>query len=86
MESRRRPRSTSQSIIPLLTGASGREERPVIPRPIVTVHRDSEGSVRASVFPSAHPNHCPVSGHSEGLNAARKGKEIPNQVMRLPRR
>ncbi|XP_045425706.1 ubiquitin carboxyl-terminal hydrolase 43 isoform X1 [Lemur catta] len=92
LESRRRPRSTSQSIVPLLTGAAG-EEKSASPRSNVTVSAKGEEGGRASErglaevpCPSGHPNHCLGPGSSDGLNAARKLKENAGQDIRLPRK
>ncbi|KAM6164450.1 ubiquitin carboxyl-terminal hydrolase 43 isoform 2-T2 [Rhynchocyon petersi] len=93
LESRRRPRSTSRSIVPLLTRASGEEDRPAAPSPNATVYGDGEDSGRAiggaltgALRPSEHPNHCAVPALSVALNTARKCKESPSQDIRLPRK
>ncbi|KAL2765833.1 ubiquitin carboxyl-terminal hydrolase 43 isoform 2, partial [Daubentonia madagascariensis] len=93
LESRRRPRSTSQSIVPLLTGAAGEEEKSASPRSNVIVSAKGEDSGRASERalaegprPSGHPNHCLGPGSSDGLNTARKLKENANQDIRLPKK
>ncbi|XP_047689751.1 ubiquitin carboxyl-terminal hydrolase 43 isoform X1 [Prionailurus viverrinus] len=83
LESRRRPRSTSQSIVPLLTGAAcedgksaeGEDGRPA-----------SETVVARAPCPSGHPSPCAAPGTSDGLNTARKAKENASQDIRLPRR
>lgn len=83
LESRRRPRSTSQSIVPLLTGAAcedvksaeGEDRRPA-----------SETVLARAPCPSGHPSPCAAPGTSDGLNTARKAKENASQDIRLPRR
>ncbi|XP_053067845.1 ubiquitin carboxyl-terminal hydrolase 43 isoform X5 [Acinonyx jubatus] len=83
LESRRRPRSTSQSIVPLLTGAAcedvksaeGEDGRPA-----------SETVLARAPCPSGHPSPCAAPGTSDGLNTARKAKENASQDIRLPRR
>uniref|UniRef100_A0A8C9KMN5 ubiquitinyl hydrolase 1 n=1 Tax=Panthera tigris altaica TaxID=74533 RepID=A0A8C9KMN5_PANTA len=83
LESRRRPRSTSQSIVPLLTGAAcedgksaeGEEGRPA-----------SETVLARAPCPSGHPSPCAAPGTSDGLSTARKAKENASQDIRLPRR
>ncbi|XP_048653891.1 ubiquitin carboxyl-terminal hydrolase 43 [Marmota marmota marmota] len=93
LESRRRPRSTSQSIVPLLTGAAGGEEKSASPRSNVTLSAKGEDSGRASgrglaeaPCPSGHPNHHPAPGFSDGLNTARTLKENASQDIRLPKK
>ncbi|XP_059524604.1 ubiquitin carboxyl-terminal hydrolase 43 isoform X2 [Myotis daubentonii] len=76
LESRRRPRSTSQSIVPLLTGAAGGAETSAGPRSSATPSAKGEGSEqRASErgpagvsCPEGHLSH----GASDGLNTAGK--------------
>ncbi|KAM4823501.1 ubiquitin carboxyl-terminal hydrolase 43 isoform X2 [Urocitellus parryii] len=93
LESRRRPRSTSQSIVPLLTGAAGGEEKSASPRSNVTLSAKGEDSGRANgrglaeaPCPSGHPNHHPAPGFSDGLNTARTPKENASQDIRLPKK
>ncbi|XP_027802743.2 ubiquitin carboxyl-terminal hydrolase 43 isoform X1 [Marmota flaviventris] len=93
LESRRRPRSTSQSIVPLLTGAAGGEEKSASPRSNVTLSAKGEDSGPASgrglaeaPCPSGHPNHHPAPGFSDGLNTARTLKENASQDIRLPKK
>ncbi|XP_034845715.1 ubiquitin carboxyl-terminal hydrolase 43 isoform X2 [Mirounga leonina] len=87
LESRRRPRSTSQSIVPLLTGTAGED-----------VESDATGSAKGEgggqateralarvPCPSGHPSHCAAPGVPDGLNAARKAKEHASQEIRLPK-
>ncbi|XP_012661413.1 ubiquitin carboxyl-terminal hydrolase 43 isoform X2 [Otolemur garnettii] len=93
LESRRRPRSTSQSIVPLLTGAAGEAEKSASPRLGVACSAKgedsgqvSEGGLAAAPCPSGHPNYCLGLGSSDGLNTARKLKENASQDIRLPRK
>nr|XP_003416834.1 ubiquitin carboxyl-terminal hydrolase 43 [Loxodonta africana] len=93
LESRRRPRSTSRSIVPLLTRATGRKERSPTPRSNSTLSTHEEDSGQASggaqvgvSHLSAHANHCPVPGNSDALNAARKLQENISQDIRLPKK
>ncbi|XP_008588950.1 PREDICTED: ubiquitin carboxyl-terminal hydrolase 43 [Galeopterus variegatus] len=93
LESRRRPRSTSQSIVQLLTGAAGGDEKSMLLRSNVTLSAKSEDSGQASErgpaglpCPSIHPNHCSAPGNSNGLHTARKLKENASQDIRLPRK
>ncbi|XP_054427225.1 ubiquitin carboxyl-terminal hydrolase 43 [Pteronotus mesoamericanus] len=92
LESRRRPRSTSQSIVPLLTGAAGGDEKSVVPRSSATVSAEGKDSERASErvlagapCPSGHLSRCVVPGTSDGPNTARKLKEHAGQDTSLPR-
>ncbi|XP_036125605.1 ubiquitin carboxyl-terminal hydrolase 43 [Molossus molossus] len=92
LESRRRPRSTSQSIVPLLTGAAGEGERSAMPRPGATLSAEGEGSERAGQrVPAAAPcpsgplGHCAAPGTSDGLSTAGKLKEPAGPDVRLPR-
>ncbi|MXQ89405.1 hypothetical protein E5288_WYG000764 [Bos mutus] len=87
LESRRRPRSTSQSIVQLLTGPAGGHQKSH-----ATLSAESEDSRRTSdtvlataPCPSGHPGHCVVPGNPDGLNAARKLKENSSQDIRLPK-
>ena len=81
LESRRRPRSTSQSIVPLLTGTAGGDEKAD-----ATLSAKGEDSGRAgdrvlaeAPCPSGHP------GNSDGPNAARELKENASQDITLPK-
>lgn len=92
LESRRRPRSTSRSIVPLLTGAAGSNEKSVGPRSHGTLSAENEDSGRASEsglaeapHPPAPPSHCAVSGISDNLSTAGKRNENARQDIRLPR-
>lgn len=93
LESTRRPRSTSQSIVPLLTGVAGGDERSAVPRlsaPQTPKDRGSGGTsesrLTAASQPSGHPGHCVVSGDSDSLNlTARKLKEHSSPDIRLPK-
>ncbi|XP_067570568.1 ubiquitin carboxyl-terminal hydrolase 43 isoform X1 [Pseudorca crassidens] len=87
LESRRRPRSTSQSIVPLLTGTAGGDEKSD-----ATLSAKGEDSGRAGdrvlaegPCPSGHPGRCTVPGNSDGPNAASNLKENASQDIRLPR-
>ncbi|KAM9208768.1 ubiquitin carboxyl-terminal hydrolase 43 [Dugong dugon] len=93
LESRRRPRPTSRSIVPLLTGAADGEERSAGPRSNSALSAQDEDNGRASggalagvPHPSAHPNHCPVPGNSDGLSATRKLQENISPDIRLPKK
>lgn len=92
LESRRRPRSTSQSIVPLLTGTAGGDEKSVVLRSNATLSAQSEDSGRTNEkvlagvpCPADHPSQCAVPGISDGLNSARKLKENARQDIRLPK-
>ncbi|KAM8819480.1 ubiquitin carboxyl-terminal hydrolase 43 isoform 2-T2 [Rhynchonycteris naso] len=92
LESRRRPRLTSQSIVPLLMGAAGRDEKFAVPRSNATPSAKGEESKRAheSVLagvpcPSGHRRHGAVSAASDGLNTARTPREHARQDIRLPK-
>ncbi|KAM5214989.1 ubiquitin carboxyl-terminal hydrolase 43 isoform 2-T2 [Hipposideros larvatus] len=92
LESRRRPRSTSQCIVPLLTGAAGRDKKSVVTRSNATFSAKREESGQASErvlaevsCPSGHPNHSAGTGIAGGLNTARKPKDNARQDIRLPR-
>ncbi|XP_075415686.1 ubiquitin carboxyl-terminal hydrolase 43 [Tenrec ecaudatus] len=90
LESKRRPRSTSRSIVPLLTRAAAGQGRPAAPSANVAPDAHGEDRERAGGGAQAqatvpHPNHCPPPGNSDGLNAARKVREGANQEIRLPR-
>ncbi|XP_017386930.1 ubiquitin carboxyl-terminal hydrolase 43 isoform X1 [Cebus imitator] len=93
LESRRRPRSTSQSIVSLLTGTAVEDERSASPRSNVALPAKSEDGGRAVergpggvACPSAQPNHCLAPGNLDGPNTARKPKENAVQDIRLPRK
>ncbi|XP_045149244.1 ubiquitin carboxyl-terminal hydrolase 43 [Echinops telfairi] len=88
LESKRRPRPTSRSIVPLLTGAVGGQGRPAAPHANLALGAHGDDRVRAGGGAQAtvpQPNHCPPPGNSDGLNAARKVREGANQEIRLPR-
>lgn len=92
LESRRRPRSTSRSIVPLLTGAAGGDEKSVGPRSHDTLSTKNEDSGRASEsglaeapLPPRPSSHCAVPGISDNLSTARKQNENARQDIRLPR-
>nr|XP_035155914.2 ubiquitin carboxyl-terminal hydrolase 43 isoform X1 [Callithrix jacchus] len=93
LESRRRPRSTSQSIVSLLTGTTGEDERLASPRSNIVLPAKSEDGGRTVergpggvACPLAQPNHCLAPGNSDGPNIARKPKENAVQDIRLPRK
>ncbi|XP_053425164.1 ubiquitin carboxyl-terminal hydrolase 43 isoform X2 [Nycticebus coucang] len=93
LESRRRPRSTSQCIVPLLTGAAGEAEKSASPSLGIPCSAQGEDSGQASErglatapCPSGHPNYCLGPGSSDSLNTARKLKENASQDIRLPRK
>lgn len=94
LESRRRPRSTSQSIVPLLTRAAGGDEKSASPRPDGTLPTKSEDSGRnisqgAAGVPlsSCHLNHHPALGSlDDGLNTARTRTGNANQDIKLPKK
>lgn len=88
LESRRRPRSTSQSIVPLLTGAAGGDEKSASPRPNGTASAKAEDGGGASEralstvpCPQSYPCPGPVPG-----NPARKLKDHVSQDIRLPKK
>uniref|UniRef100_A0A8C5KZP7 ubiquitinyl hydrolase 1 n=1 Tax=Jaculus jaculus TaxID=51337 RepID=A0A8C5KZP7_JACJA len=93
LESRRRPRSTSQSIVPLLTGAAGGDEKSASPRSDVTLPATGEDSGQVSrqgpagmSCPSGHPNNHLAPGSLDGLNIARPRTGNSSQDIRLPKR
>ncbi|XP_063485513.1 ubiquitin carboxyl-terminal hydrolase 43 isoform X2 [Symphalangus syndactylus] len=93
LESRRRPRSTSQSIVSLLTGTAGEDEKSASPRSNVALPANSEDSGRAIErgpagvpCPLAQSNHCLAPGNSDGPNTARNLKENAGQDIKLPRK
>lgn len=90
LESRRRPRSTSQSIVPLLTGAAGGDEKLAVPRSNATPSANSEGSEqqvsqRVLAGVSCHLSHGAVPGASDGLNAVGKLEGRAGREIRLPK-
>lgn len=87
LESRRRPRSTSQSIVPLLTAAAGGDEKSSATLSAASVDGGPAGDrvLAGAPCPSGHPSHCAVPVNSDGPNAARKLKESASQDIRLPR-
>lgn len=93
LESRRRPRSTSQSIVPLLTGAAGGDGKSAGPRSSATPSAKGEGSEqRASErgpagvsCPEGHLSHGAVPGASDGLNTAGKLEGHAGHDIGLPR-
>ncbi|KAG8507115.1 Ubiquitin carboxyl-terminal hydrolase 43 [Galemys pyrenaicus] len=91
LESRRRPRSTSQSIVPLLTGAAGGDKSAALrSSPTCPAKGEDNGQAGESKparmpCPSGYSNHCVVPGSSDGLNTMRKLKESTSQDIRLPR-
>ncbi|XP_055450364.1 ubiquitin carboxyl-terminal hydrolase 43 [Psammomys obesus] len=95
LESRRRPRSTSQSIVPLLTRAAGGDETAATPRLDVILPARSEVSGRAIgqgttgvPLSSSHLNHRPALGSSDddGLSTARTRTGNASQDIRLPKK
>ncbi|XP_016077893.1 PREDICTED: ubiquitin carboxyl-terminal hydrolase 43 [Miniopterus natalensis] len=92
LESRRRPRSTSQSIVPLLTGAAGGDDKSAEPRSNATVSAKGEDSERAgerapagASCPAGRLSHCAVAATSDGLNPAGTLREPAGQASRLPK-
>lgn len=94
LESRRRPRSTSQSIVPLLTRAAGGDETSASPRSDVTLPAKSEDSGRAigqgttgAPLSSCHLNHHQALGSlDDGLHTARTRTGNASQDIRLPKK
>ncbi|XP_013377608.1 PREDICTED: ubiquitin carboxyl-terminal hydrolase 43 isoform X2 [Chinchilla lanigera] len=92
LESRRRPRrSTSQSIVPLLTGTAGGEQKSASPRSNGTLSGEDSGQANGRgparvPCPSGYPNHHPATGYSEALNTTRTRKENASQDIRLPKK
>ncbi|XP_054565664.1 ubiquitin carboxyl-terminal hydrolase 43 isoform X1 [Eptesicus fuscus] len=90
LESRRRPRSTSRSIVPLLTGAAGGDEKSAVPRSNATPSAKGEGSEqRASERVPAGVS-CPegrpgASDGLDGLNTAGKLEGRAGHDIRLPK-
>lgn len=92
LESRRRPRSTSRSIVPLLMGAAGGDEEAAVPRSNTTVSAKGEDREQANKralagapCPLGRLSHHAVLGTSDGLHTARKPKEHASQDARLPK-
>ncbi|XP_029785029.1 ubiquitin carboxyl-terminal hydrolase 43, partial [Suricata suricatta] len=77
LESRRRPRPTSQSIVPLLTGAACEDGESA---------KGEDGGQAPAPCPSGLPAPRAAPGTPGGLNTARKAKENASQEIRLPRR
>lgn len=95
LESRRRPRSTSQSIVPLLTRAAGGDETAATARSDVTLSARSEVSGRAVgqgttgvPLSAGHLNHRPALGSSDddGLSTVRTRTGNASQDIRLPKK
>lgn len=94
LESRRRPRSTSQSIVPLLTRTAGGDETSATPRSDATLPARSEDSGRAVgqattgvPLSSCHLNHHPALGSlDDALNTARTRTGNAGQDIRLPKK
>ncbi|XP_008853956.1 ubiquitin carboxyl-terminal hydrolase 43 isoform X2 [Nannospalax galili] len=93
LESRRRPRSTSQSIVPLLTRTAGGDEKSASPRPDVTLPAKGEDSGRAYgqgatevSCSSGHLNHYLALGSLDGLDTARTRTGNASQDIRLPKK
>lgn len=94
LESRRRPRSTSQSIVPLLTRAAGGDETSASPRSDATLPAKSEDSGRAIgqgttgvPLSSCHLNHHPALGSLDDvLHTARTRTGNASQDIRLPKK
>ncbi|XP_004684653.1 PREDICTED: ubiquitin carboxyl-terminal hydrolase 43 isoform X2 [Condylura cristata] len=91
LESRRRPRSTSQSIVPLLTGAAGGDKSAALSStPACAAKEEDSGQAGESTLarmpgPSGYSSLCVAPGHSDGLNTVRKLKENSSQDIRLPK-
>ncbi|XP_037665561.1 ubiquitin carboxyl-terminal hydrolase 43 isoform X2 [Choloepus didactylus] len=93
LESRRRPRSTSRSVMPLLTGAAGGEEKSAAPRSNAALPAKGgesgpagERALARVPGPSGLSKHCSSPGSLDGLNTARKLKENASQEIRLPKK
>ncbi|EHB04532.1 Ubiquitin carboxyl-terminal hydrolase 43 [Heterocephalus glaber] len=88
LESRRRPRrTTSQSIVPLLTGSAGGDEKSASPRSHGTLSVEDSGQANGRVpRPSGPPDHPPATGNSDVLNTTRTRKENASQDIRLPKK
>ncbi|XP_012373292.1 ubiquitin carboxyl-terminal hydrolase 43 [Octodon degus] len=89
LESRRRPRrSTSHSIVSLLTGTAGGEEKSASPKPNGTLsgedggQANGRGPARVPCL-SGYPSHHPAS---DVLNTTRAWKENASQDIRLPKK
>ncbi|XP_057356852.1 ubiquitin carboxyl-terminal hydrolase 43-like [Manis pentadactyla] len=92
LESRRRPRSTSQSIIPLLTGTAGKDRMASAPQSNAAPSAGGEDSawdgdmvLAGRPCPSGYPKHCAVPGVPDGLSTAKKLKQNTSQDIRLPK-
>ncbi|XP_028390167.2 ubiquitin carboxyl-terminal hydrolase 43 isoform X3 [Phyllostomus discolor] len=91
LESRRRPRSTSRSIVPLLTGAAGGGEEATVPRSNTVSAKGGDGeqankrALAGAPCPPGHLSCHAVPGTSDGLNTARKPKEHASQDARVPK-
>ncbi|XP_053528696.1 ubiquitin carboxyl-terminal hydrolase 43 isoform X2 [Artibeus jamaicensis] len=92
LESSRRPRSTSRSIVPLLTGATGGDEEAAVLQSNAAVSAKGEDREQANQrvlagapCPSGHLRHHSVPGTSHGLNTARKPREHAIQDASLPK-
>ncbi|KAM6175034.1 ubiquitin carboxyl-terminal hydrolase 43 isoform 2-T2 [Erethizon dorsatum] len=92
LESRRRPRrSTSQSIVPLLTGTAGGDEKSASPRSNGALPGEGSGQTNGRgparvPCPSGYPNHHPTTGYSDVLNTTGTRKENASQDIRLPKK
>ncbi|XP_059004461.1 ubiquitin carboxyl-terminal hydrolase 43 isoform X2 [Mustela lutreola] len=86
LESRRRPRSTSQSIVPLLTGAAGEDVKSDAASSAQGEEggRATERPPAGMPCPSSHTSPSAAPGVPDGLNS-RKAKEHESQEIRLPR-
>ncbi|XP_036308086.1 ubiquitin carboxyl-terminal hydrolase 43 isoform X2 [Pipistrellus kuhlii] len=90
LESRRRPRSTSQSIVPLLMGAAGGDERSAVPRSNATPSAKGEGSEQRASERGPAGVSCP-EGHPgaadglDGLETAGKPEARAGHDIRLPK-
>ncbi|XP_012915734.2 ubiquitin carboxyl-terminal hydrolase 43 isoform X2 [Mustela putorius furo] len=86
LESRRRPRSTSQSIVPLLTGAAGEDVKSDAASSAQGEEggRATERPPAGMPCPSSHASPSAAPGVPDGLNS-RKAKEHESQEIRLPR-
>ncbi|XP_057356868.1 ubiquitin carboxyl-terminal hydrolase 43 [Manis pentadactyla] len=89
LESRWRPRSTSQSIVPLLTGAAGKDR--MVPQSNTAPSAGGEDSawdgdmvLAGGPCTSGYPKHCAVPGVPDGLSTAKKLKQNTSQDIRIP--
>ncbi|XP_057356857.1 ubiquitin carboxyl-terminal hydrolase 43-like isoform X3 [Manis pentadactyla] len=92
LESRRRPRSTSQSIVPLLTGAAGKDIMASVPQSNAAPSAGGEDSawdgdmvLAGGPYHSGYPKHCAVPGVPDGLSTAKKLKQNTSQDIRIPK-